>query len=68
MILLSRFFSKTIKFICHSASHRNSAACLPFIGKNIFVPMANDQINVFHCRFKVQNKHGILLSVHWNLA
>ena len=53
MILLLKLFSKTIKFIRHSASHRNSAVCLPFIVGNIFLPLADDQmfsIVVSKCR------------------
>ena len=41
--------------------------CLPFIGRNTFLPTANDQtFTVFVS--KVQNEQGILLFIHWKLA
>ena len=46
---------------------RKVLVCLPFIGRNTFLPRANDQtFTVFIS--KVQNEQEILLFTHWKLA
>ena len=46
---------------------RHSAVCLPFIGKNIFLPVDDDQTFSVVIS-KVQNEQGIFLFVHWKLV
>ena len=41
--------------------------CLPFIGGNIFLPVADDQMFSIVIS-KVQNEQGLLLFVHWKLV
>ena len=45
-----------------------SAACLPFISGNIFLPMNDDQTMFSFVISKEQNERGILLFVHGKLA
>ena len=45
-----------------------SAACLPFISGNIFLPMNDDQTMFSFVISKEQNEQGILLFVHGKLA
>ena len=54
-----------INFNC-SAAEVTEAVCLPSIGRNIFLHVADDQM-FFVVISKVQNEQGILLFVHWNL-
>ena len=46
---------------------RHSAIFLPFIGRNIFLPVADDQMFSVVIS-KVQNKQGIFLLVDWKLV
>ena len=46
---------------------RHSAVFLPFIGRNIFLPVADDQTFSVVIS-KVQNKQGIFLFVDWKLV
>ena len=46
---------------------RHSAVCLPFIGRNISLPVDDDQTFSVVIS-KVQNEQGILLFVHWKLV
>ena len=81
MILLSKFFQRllnsfgaifrretitALQWKSQKQISRHSAVCLPFIGGNMFLPMAVDQ--TFSIVVKVQNEQGILLFVHWKLA
>ena len=45
-----------------------SAACLPFISGNIFLPMNDDQTMFSFVISKEKNERGILLFVHGKLV
>ena len=74
--------SKTIKFIQHhfptrsfdcsaaevsEVNFKHKSVCLPFIGRNISLPVDDDQTFSVVIS-KVQNEQGILLFVYWKLV